>query len=1068
MHAMLATLKLTIRRFPDSSHIVDAELTSDASAAPSQLASNVPVVFDKAALLAVESDPATYGRALSAQLFADPRLRNGWLKARAFAATGDLQLRLNLDAGDAALHDLHWERLRDPESDQPVALYERVRLVRSLDSSDLTPVRIPPRPNLHALVVVSNPSNLGDFGLAEVDVEGEIARARAALGDIPAAILGEHAEASGRATLMNITAALRDAPPIVILVAHGTIPDDTSYVWLEQDDGTADIVTSDTIVETLRRLSVRPLLFVLASCRGAGGGYGDTLRTLGPQLAGVGVPAVLAFQGDVAMSTIKTLLPTLITELRRDGQIDRALAAARAALGEKRPWWQAVLWLRTDGRLWERADTFNEHAYAHLLYEQYSKYHTLPLLSLKESPVLDSLKYVVPFTEEIINPQRKQTLEELVAQRTHLLITGESGSGKTTALWQLALSLCNQLSNGNGNGNVFVPFVLTLGNYNGQSLVRLLLDNCRYMGIEITEEVISELINRRKCLLLFDDFDLVPPDVIESFVAYIKLWTRPGNKHSVVVASRKASSSYKLGLPVYTIASLSREEASNILKNLPGLQQEDILQIIYTLPPESEHLISSPLTLIMLASVYKQLGFRPSLSRSGIYQQIVDGILTMNSKQASSGFDKSDLLLVLCYMAKWMQSTRTNTISASQLSSLLNSWTTGADSVPQLVYLKDGNLLRLRIELTSAGLLRFTPSGDIEFIHLTIQAYLAALTLNAEEIIDLAQYEHWQNTVVFWSSVVPRSDSNKLLEELTYRPILLGRLLIERNTIGTLPEDQTSTKMEVYLERYFRAFCTLAKQFSVILKEEFWSHIRTERLGLYVLAARAGGYTLVWKPVNKGPANVKWCGVAQVKELISNIGNPMPLPIWLLSQADIDRFHPYELAYTHIIWCLYNLTELVSWEGGIDLVSFASVSDDAHPVVAQIISRFQLLNSFSEGLPDELRGDLPFYAREAFLIFVEVWAYTEEPFVKYAILPPRDENAISVVPVVLNDSSSKLLFQPTKDGLWRVDAVGYEEAHVSIVEESFRDVLLRAPGAHAQDILRDTLVKLLPGFPPQA
>lgn len=48
------------------------------------------------------------------------------------------------------------------------------------------------------------------------------------------------------------------------------------------------------------------------------------------------------------MSPVK-LLPTLITELRRDGQIDRALAAARGALGDKRPWWQAELWLRTDG-----------------------------------------------------------------------------------------------------------------------------------------------------------------------------------------------------------------------------------------------------------------------------------------------------------------------------------------------------------------------------------------------------------------------------------------------------------------------------------------------------------------------------------------------------------------------------------------------------------------------------------------------------------------------------------------------------------------------------------------------
>ena len=349
---MLTTVELTIRRLPNGSRSGDARLHSDVSAAATQLAANVPVALDAAALLAVEHDPAAYGALLAEQLFADPRLRHAWLKARAFAATGDLQLRLNLDAGDAMLHAIRWETLRDPEHHQPIALHERVRLVRTLDSADLTPVVVPPRPELRALVVVSNPSNLGTFGLAEVDGDGEVARARAALGDIPATILADTADAAGRATLARIAAALREVPPLVILVAHGTLVDDQPILWLEQADGTAEQVAGAAFVETLARLTTRPLFLALLSCQSAGRGYGDTLSALGPGLAGAGVPAVLAFQGDVAMGTVKTLLPTLITELRRDGQIDRALAAARGALGEQRAWWQAVLWLRTNGRLW--------------------------------------------------------------------------------------------------------------------------------------------------------------------------------------------------------------------------------------------------------------------------------------------------------------------------------------------------------------------------------------------------------------------------------------------------------------------------------------------------------------------------------------------------------------------------------------------------------------------------------------------------------------------------------------------------------------------------------------------
>ena len=346
------TLTIHICRLPDASFIADAELTSTATAASAQLATNAPVRFAFTELLARHNDPAAYGVLLSAQVFADQTLRDAWLTARARAAGEALQLRLRLDARADALHALRWETLCDPASGQPIALHEQVRLVRSLDSANLTPVVVPPRPALRALVIVANPSDLTTFKLAPVDVKGELARARAALGDIRPTILGDHASATGRATLAHITTALRDEPTIVLLVAHGSIVNGVPFLWLEHADGTADRIPIAAFTNTVERLTVRPLLFVLASCTSAGTGYDETLSALGPQLASIGVPAVLGFQGEVAQETVSTLLPTLLTELRRDGQIDRAMAAARADMGAARPWWQAVLWLRTDGRLW--------------------------------------------------------------------------------------------------------------------------------------------------------------------------------------------------------------------------------------------------------------------------------------------------------------------------------------------------------------------------------------------------------------------------------------------------------------------------------------------------------------------------------------------------------------------------------------------------------------------------------------------------------------------------------------------------------------------------------------------
>lgn len=347
-----ADLELSVRR-RDNGYRADARFTSpnhDVLAA-----ADVPIALDHAALRALNLDPAAYGRQLTASLFAEPQLRAAWQQARAVAQQlGALRLRVRLDAGAPDLHALRWELLRDPEDDTPLALSERVRLSRYLESRDFTPLAIPIRPELRALVIVANPTNLAAYKLAEVDVEGEVGRARTALGDIPTTIIGDHPDAQARrATLATIAAALRDAPHLVVLVCHGSVVDSTPYLWLEQEDGRAEQVLGSTFVQTIAQLTARPLLLILASCQSGGRGYDDALAALGPQLARAGVAGVLAFQGDVAMATVRRLLPPLFTELRRDGSIDRALAAARSVIANQPDWWLPVLTLRVpDGQLW--------------------------------------------------------------------------------------------------------------------------------------------------------------------------------------------------------------------------------------------------------------------------------------------------------------------------------------------------------------------------------------------------------------------------------------------------------------------------------------------------------------------------------------------------------------------------------------------------------------------------------------------------------------------------------------------------------------------------------------------
>jgi WD40 repeat protein len=418
-----AELEISIQR-RTSGYTADARFTSpDHDVQP---AAEVPLALDLAALSSLYDDPAAYGRLLSTQLFADVRLRSAWQQARAVAQQRNtLRLRLRLAATDADLHSLRWELLRDPEDDTSLALNERVRLSRYLESTDFTPLSLPLRPDLRALVVIANPSDLHDYELAEVDVDGEVARARAALGDIPTTILGDHPDAGGRATLPAISAALREGPHILLLICHGALIEGATILWLEGADGTSAQVPGGDFVQTVTQLRSRPLLIVLATCQSAGSGYGNMLAALGPRLARAGVAGVLAFQGNVAMATVKRLLPPLFTELRRDGSIDRALAAARGAIRQQADWWQALLWLRVrNGQLWQLEPTGP-------LLDVATDVRGLPnpYLGLKPFAYDDRGRFAG--REDVVDASVAR-LATPGAQQTVLFITGASGSGKSS------------------------------------------------------------------------------------------------------------------------------------------------------------------------------------------------------------------------------------------------------------------------------------------------------------------------------------------------------------------------------------------------------------------------------------------------------------------------------------------------------------------------------------------------------------------------------------------------------------------------------------------------------------
>jgi hypothetical protein len=370
-----AEVEIGLYRWDAERYAVDLRYTTPEGDGDATFRPTDQVRLDYGGLMARATDPDGYGELLGQCLFADPGIRAAFGRCRAHAATLTdprgrplpLRVRLNISPNSPELHSLRWETLRDPADGTHLAASEAVLFSRYLISPDWRPVTSRPSDPaaLRVVLAVPSPTDVAKYRLHPIDVLAEVHRARDAL-PIPNIL-----ELSGtappmpdgrtRPTLPNILGSLRDGCDLLYLVCHGTIVLGEAVIWLENEEGRSEVVKGVELASCVRELREQPLLVVLASCQSGGiagppsTADGGALAALGPRLAEVGIPAVLAMAGDVTMDTVARFMPTFFAELLRDGQIDRAAGVARrACLKDRRhDWWVPALYLRLrNGNLW--------------------------------------------------------------------------------------------------------------------------------------------------------------------------------------------------------------------------------------------------------------------------------------------------------------------------------------------------------------------------------------------------------------------------------------------------------------------------------------------------------------------------------------------------------------------------------------------------------------------------------------------------------------------------------------------------------------------------------------------
>ncbi|EFO80705.1 hypothetical protein OSCT_1398 [Oscillochloris trichoides DG-6] len=348
------TATLEIGLFPANGGIVaDIRFAPSATATDQVLGRSLPVAIDAAQLCALTLDPTIYAQELTAMLFQDERAATAWKHARTYSDTVEVPLHVRIRIADDLpfLHDIRWELLRDPNTNEDLSRSGRVWISRTLDRLNNTQRERPNRKMIRTLVALSSPSDLSRFGLASIEQRVGLQAAQA-LHPLPTMLLD--GSARHYANLETLSRGLWRYPGLLVVFAHGLRTNGDTMLVMQDDEGQRQMVPASEFIEMLGGLPHMPVAVILISCMsgGLGNSADENLTSLGERLSRRGISAVLALAGLASMNLTETFVPTLLANLAHEGDILTALGQARASLHVDR--WSPRLWLNgRDGQLWD-------------------------------------------------------------------------------------------------------------------------------------------------------------------------------------------------------------------------------------------------------------------------------------------------------------------------------------------------------------------------------------------------------------------------------------------------------------------------------------------------------------------------------------------------------------------------------------------------------------------------------------------------------------------------------------------------------------------------------------------
>ncbi|MBI3909434.1 MAG: CHAT domain-containing protein, partial [Armatimonadetes bacterium] len=610
--------------------------------------------LDLTHLLSLEADPTAYGEALGQALFAADVLGRAYQETQAVFQAGKrgLRVRLRLDPAAAELHALHWERIFHPLSGgwQPLGMTADTPFSRHVFIKDFKRAEPESARPLQVLAVIASPSAGNPYSLAPIPEEQRQALHHL-LGGLPGVRVA-YLESGTQAppTLGQLRQALADGYHMVHLLCHGAVLPGGTVLYLEEEGGEIKGIPEVQLVSEFAALAQKPLFCFLAACETAsettGVARAEAYVPLGPALVEQGgVHAVVAMFGRVGMDTASAFTAQFYRRLLGHGAVDLAVNQARAQVRDRWDWGAPVLFSRLPDNqlLTPQAEEIDlrpiEAAYRQRVRERFggTAAFYIPLLgeAVEAAPVEPDVFEWVQRGQQV-ERVKLPSMRAAVDKYPCIILLGDPGSGKTTALQDLAYQMAGESGQ--------LPLPVSLGEFVPGQSVETFLDGYwggtlghHWRAPELANHL-QDYLPAGRLLLLCDGLNEMPREGYAARVAdlrrFIDQWVKTGNRF--MVTCRVLDYGAELdGLQRVEVQPFNDQQIRACIQQRLPDRWEGLWQAL-SRGQDAQHrlleLARNPLNLTIMAAIYRRDG-QLSQNRAGLLQRFSEILLEQAKKK---------------------------------------------------------------------------------------------------------------------------------------------------------------------------------------------------------------------------------------------------------------------------------------------------------------------------------------------------------------------------------------------------------------------------------------------------